>query len=466
VELQTLTLAEVAEATRGRLVAPGAASIKSIAGVSIDSRTLEPGQLFFAIAGRHKDGHDFLEAARARGAAAAVVHREGPGGEGLPLVRVPDTTAALADLARHRRRAADLPVVAITGSAGKTTTKDMAAALLATRGPVLKTEGNLNNQYGLPLSLLRLAPEHTAAVLELGMSAPGELRHLSRVAEPDLAVITNVGSAHLEFFASPDEIAKAKAEVLEGLRPHGRAVLNAEDPRLRRMGEEWGGSVIWFGRDRRYEVSAENWRGTVFGMRFDLLVGGRKVDVALPLPGTHFMMDFLAAAASAQALGVAADSIAEAASRLRPGRHRGEVCQLEQDVVLYDDCYNSSPEALDAALSALALARGRRRVAVLGDMLELGEGGKAMHRRRGAGLAGRVELLATVGPLARELAEGARGAGLAADALFSYDDAGQAAKAVPLLLEPGDAVLVKGSRGVHLEEVVEAIAARFSRGKA
>jgi UDP-N-acetylmuramoyl-tripeptide--D-alanyl-D-alanine ligase len=416
--------------------------------------------VFFAIHGPRFDGHDFLHDVAARGALAAVVHRGADVPAGLPLVRVADTTRALADLARHARRATSVPVTVITGSTGKTTTKEMTAALLATRGAVLKSEGNLNNRYGLPLTLLRLSPEHAFAVLELGMSAPGELLALSRIAEPDVAVITNVGPAHLEFFSSVEAIARAKAEVFEGLRPGGLAVLNGDDPHLVSIGRGLGTRVLWFGRDRRHDVSAENWRGTPFGMRFDLRLGGRTLDVALPLAGLHFVMDFLAAAAAAHALGVSPEAIATAATAQRPVRHRGDVRRLDEGVTLIDDCYNSSPDALEAALQALALTGPRRRVAILGDMLELGPTGPDLHRALGERVAGRADLLVAVGSLAREFLAGARRAGMPEAALVSYADAA-AAKAAADLLARGDAVLVKGSRGVRLETVVAAIEARF-----
>jgi len=457
-----LTLESVAEATSGRRVAQ-AGGQPILTSVSIDSRTLEPGALFVAIRGKHFDGHDFLAAAHARGAGAALVERDAAAPPELPLVRVPDTTKALADLARHVRRSAAIPVVAVTGSVGKTTTKDMTAELLGARGPVLKTEGNLNNQYGLPLTLLRLEPRHTAAVLELGMSAAGEIRALTTLAEPDVATITRIAPVHLEFFASLDAIADAKAEILEGLRPGGTAVLNGDDPRLRRVGERFAGRTLWFGRDRRFDVSAERWRGTAFGMRFDLRIAGRSLDVALPLAGPHFVENFLAAAAAAHVLGVSPEAIAEAALRLKPARHRGELLRLGQSVIVLDDCYNSSPVALEAAVVALGLVPGLRRVAVVGDMLELGPTGKALHREAGRALAGRVDVLVGIGPLAREIVEGARAAGFAGKGLAHFDEAAQAKAAVASLVAPGDAVLVKASRGVHLEQVVDALEARFGK---
>ncbi len=257
---EALHLVDVLAGTGGTLTTPVAGEV-AFTGVSIDSRTIAPGALFVAVRGPRFDGHDFLAEAAGRHARAALVHRDVEPPAGLPLVRVADTTKGLADLARHVRREAAIPVVAVTGSVGKTTTKDMTAHLLATRGPVLKTEGNLNNQYGLPLTLLRLAPGHTAAVLELGMSAPGEIRELSALAEPDVATITRIAPVHLEFFPSVDAIAEAKAEILEGLRPGGTAVLNGDDRRVRAIGERFSGRVVWFGRDRRFEVSAENERG-------------------------------------------------------------------------------------------------------------------------------------------------------------------------------------------------------------
>ena len=458
--MATLQIDEVLSATRGGLER-AAASGTRLAGVSIDSRTVAAGELFVAIAGPRFDGHDFLAAAAGRGAAAALVHRpvEAPGG--LAVIRVEDTTRALADLARHVRLSSPAAVVAVTGSAGKTTTKEMAARLLSARGPVLKTEGNLNNRYGLPLTLLRLEPGHRFAALELGMSAPGELRELTGIALPDVAVITNVAPVHLEFFASVDEIAAAKAEILEGLRPGGAAVLNGDDPRLRRVGEALRGEVVWFGRDRRFDVSAERWRGTVHGMRFDLRLGGRTVEIALPLPGPHFVTNFLAAAAAAHRLGVDPEEMAQAAAQMKPAARRGQVVSLGDGITLLDDSYNSNPVAVDSAVAALSLAPARRRVAFLGDMLELGPRGPELHRETGGRVAFRLDVLAGVGTLARGFLEGALAAGMDPPAVHAFPDAAAAAAAATELVRPGDAVLVKGSRGVRMETVVEALVARF-----
>ncbi|HEX6736707.1 MAG TPA: UDP-N-acetylmuramoyl-tripeptide--D-alanyl-D-alanine ligase [Vicinamibacteria bacterium] len=459
-----MTLAAAATAMGARL--EGVSTLAPFAGVSIDSRTLRPGELFFAIAGPRLDGHDYVADAARRGAVAAVVHRALEAPPGLPLLRVAETTRALAELARAVRAVTAARVVAITGSVGKTTTKDMTAALLARRGPVLKTEGNLNNQYGLPLTLMRLRPDHHFAVLELGMSAAGELRALSALARPEVAVITLVAPVHLEFFDSVEAIAAAKAEILEGLTPDGVAVLNGDDPHQRRIGVAHRGPVLWFGHDRAFEVSAEGWRGTVNGMRFDLRLGGEVRDVALPLAGPHFLTNFLAAAAVAHHLGLTADEIAAGALELRPARHRGEVVRLGQGITLIDDCYNSNPVAVEAAVTALGLAAPGRRVAVLGDMRELGPTGPERHRQTGQAVGAKLGLLVAVGELADHLLEGARHAGLDATALHAFADAAAAAAALPDLLQPGDAVLVKGSRGVKLEVVVDAVVARFGRAEA
>jgi len=454
--LETLTLDRIARATGGHVRGAPAASVR---GVSIDSRTIGEGQLFVAVKGPRFDGHEFVSAALERGAAAAMVHRDVSVPDGVPLVRVAETTQALKDLGRFVRLEAAIPVVAVTGSAGKTTTKEMTAALLGTQGPVLKTEGNLNNQYGLPLTLLRLAPEHRFAVLELGMSAAGELRELSGIARPDVAIITMVAAVHLEFFDSVDAIAAAKAEILEGLDDDGVAVLNWEDERVRRIGEARKGRTLWFGRDRRCDVSAENWRGTIHGMRFDLRVDGRAHDVALPLPGPHFLMNFLAATAAAHEIGVPVEAIVEAASHMKAARSRGQVRRLGRRVTLLDDSYNSNPTAVDAAVTALGMAAQGRRVVILGDMLELGPTGPELHRETGAKLAGRADLVIGVGSLGREFVEGARRAGFAAGALLEFADSEAAAREVAGLVADGDAVLVKGSHGARMDRIVDTLVA-------
>jgi UDP-N-acetylmuramoyl-tripeptide--D-alanyl-D-alanine ligase len=439
------------------------ASSAVLAGVSTDSRTVQPNELFFALKGPRFDGHDYLPGVAQRGAAAAVVEREAAGPTGLPLIRVSDTLAALGALARHVRTATGVTVVGITGSVGKTTTKEMTATLLETRGPVLKTEGNLNNHIGLPLTLLRLRREHTAAVVELGMSAAGELSRLTRIARPDLALITNVAPVHLEFFSSLDEIARAKAEILEGLPPQGVALLNRDDERLRAIGERLERKVVWFGTSSACHVAAQDWRVDVAGVEFDLLSQNERLRVHLPLPGAHAMRNFLAAAAVAQELGVPLQTIAAAAPGRGAANRRGRVWHLGEDVVLIDDSYNANPVAVEAAASVLAAYAPRRRVAFVGDKLELGASAAALHRQVGQHVASAVDVLVGVGPLAKALLEGARGHGPAT--LHHFADSVAAAQAAAGIVRSGDTVLVKASRGVRTELIVDALAAHFGGGE-
>jgi UDP-N-acetylmuramoyl-tripeptide--D-alanyl-D-alanine ligase len=461
-----LTLEQARLATRGEWRTAPAAVDTLLAGVSTDSRTLEAGQLFVALAGPRFDAHEFVAAVAERGAAAAVVHRQVQAPAGFPLLMVGDTLGALGDLARHARATARVPVVGITGSVGKTTTKDMTAALLATRGPVLKSEGNLNNHIGLPLSLLRLGDEHTAAVLEMGMSAPGELRRLTAIARPDVAVITNVAPVHLESFATIDDIARAKAEIFEGLGPGGVAVLNRDDPRLRSLGQKLDHEVVWFGLGDGGRVRARAVQVDTRGLAFTLELPGESLRVELPLAGAHAVLNFLAAAAVAHRLGVPAQAIAAAARELRPAAQRGRILDLGSGVLVIDDCYNANPVAVEAAAAVLAAQRGRRRVAFLGDMLELGPRALELHREVGERIATGVDLLVAMGALAEGFLEGARARVSDPGRLQSFPDARAAAVAAAGIVKAGDAVLVKASRGVRAEAVVEALVAHFGPAEA
>ncbi len=457
--LQALSIGELARLTSAEL--QGDADLAGVGGVSIDSRTTRSGEVFFAIVGPRYDGHDFVGDAVARGALAVVASREIPKPP-VPLLRVGSTTRALQDVARHVRTSSGVRLVAITGSTGKTTTKEMTAALLRSHGPLLKSTGNLNNEYGLPLTLLGLEPEHRLAVVELGMSAAGELRTLTTIARPDIAVITNVAAVHLANFATERAIAEAKAEILEGLSDDGIAVLNHDDPELRRIGTRHEGRVIWFGRHRDCDVSAERWRGTIFGMRFELRVAGQSAEVALPLAGQHHTLNFLAAAAAAHALGVDPGRMAEAALEMTAPPQRGRVQRLGQGVTLLDDSYNSNPRAVEAAVRALGLAPAGRRVAFLGDMLELGPAAAARHAETAASVAGSLDVMVGVGAHAGDLREGAERTRDDTEH-HAFEDAAAAAASACDIVQAGDAVLVKGSRGVRMESVVEALVAHFGR---
>jgi len=449
--MSALRLDRIAAATGGSLRGAGAVLAT---GFAIASRRIKPGDLFFAIAAE-RDGHDFAADAAAKGAAGAVVARDVAGlPAGFPLIQVADTIRALQDLGRSLLAGQAVKVAAVTGSVGKTTTKEFTAAVLARRFRVLKSEGNFNNHLGLALTLLGLEPGHTAAVLEMGMSAPGEIRTLAAIAPPDVAVITNVQPVHLEFLGSLEAVAAAKWELVDGLKPGGTAVLNADDARLvRRAAGRPRERTVFFGRSPSADVGAERIVRLGFdGFGFDLRLPEGRVPCRLAFLTEGYLADALAAAGAAWALGVPAGEIAAGLSGLRPGAGRGGWVRLRRDVVLIDDSYNSSPAALSAALRGLAELPASRRVAVLGDMLELGTGEEAFHAEAGriAAAAGWDVLLA-VGPRSRALARAAVEAGLPAAAVRTYETSLQAAEALDGILKAGDLVLVKGSRGMRTE---------------
>jgi UDP-N-acetylmuramoyl-tripeptide--D-alanyl-D-alanine ligase len=448
------SLTEVARLTGGRILRGAAGT--AFRSFSIDSRETVRGGLFFAIrAGR--DGHDFVPAAAAKGAAGAVVSRPvDPADGAFGLVLVKDTLAALQSLAAAALARRPVKVVGITGSIGKTTTKEYAAALLAARFKTLKSTANFNNHLGLPLSLLRLEDEEVA-VLEMGMSAPGEIRALARIAPPDVAVITNVAPVHLEFFGSLDEIAAAKREILEGAKAGATAVLNGDDPLVRKTAGDWNGPRITFGRGGSNDVRALDVRPKgLEGTDFVLEIGTEKTEVTTPFLNDGHVMNLLAAAAAAHACGVPVADMPARISALESFAKRGTLTRLPGGVLLYDDSYNSSPRALEGVLESLAGRFPSRKIAVLGDMLELGAGGADFHRRAGETVS-RLgwDVLVAVGSLAAEMAAGAAEAGMERGAIFTFADSRSAAEPVSRLIRGGGLVLVKGSRGMKMEEIVE-----------
>jgi UDP-N-acetylmuramoyl-tripeptide--D-alanyl-D-alanine ligase len=471
--LARLSVAEAARAVGGRVTAgdPGA----MIDGAAIDSRAVRGGELFFAFAGTRTDGHRFVPDALARGAAAAIVQEELQEGlqEDLPvrpagaLIRVPDTFKALHDLARHVRTRVPERLVGITGSAGKTTTKELLAAMLARRFRVSWTPGNLNNLYGFPLSLLNVPDGTQWMVAEMGMSTPGELRQLSLLGRPDAALFTVVRPVHLEFFDSVQAIAEAKSELLAGLAPDGFIVANADDPEVARIASRHGARVVWYGlRSAAADVKARDLTpepaGGV-GSRFVLEAGGDAVEVRLPLHGLYNVENCLAAAACAWALGLPLAEIAEAVRGVKPAAMRGVVHRAANGFTLIDDSYNSNPDALEKALEGAALLPGERRIAVLGDMRELGPTGPRFHREAGE-RAARLGFspIVGVGELSRELAGAAEMAGAAA---VWVPDAAAAADWAAGEVRPGDLVLVKASRGVGLEKVVRRLLGESAAGE-
>jgi UDP-N-acetylmuramoyl-tripeptide--D-alanyl-D-alanine ligase len=460
------TPAELAAATGGRWTGAAPAALD---GVSTDTRTLPGGSLFVALRGERFDAHDHLGEAAARGAAAAVVSEAWlaarPAGAALllPLLAVPDTLAALGAIARHHRRRFTLPMVGVTGSNGKTTTREMIAAILATRGPVLKTEGNLNNEVGVPLTLLGLEASHLSAVIEMGMSHPGEIARLAAIAEPQVGVVTLAAPAHLEGLGTVEAVADAKAELYLGLPPGGIVVANADDARMLKRALASGRRMLTFaaGRGRRGDVVVLEIRDqSVEGLRFVLGIGNREVEIHIPgLVGAHNARNAAAAACAAIALGCNDREIARGLAAVRPVGRRLRLERLPSGAQLVDDCYNANPASMTAALEVLrdlALASGGRALAVLGDMLELGAFEVEAHRALGeeAARAG-VTALAAFGPRARGTAAAARAAGLADT--FHTEDLDALAAFVRERLAPSDVLLVKGSRGMKLERLVEAL---------
>jgi UDP-N-acetylmuramoyl-tripeptide--D-alanyl-D-alanine ligase len=453
-----------------------------VTGYSIDSRTIRPGELFFAVRGQRLDGHEYVEAALRAGASAAVVAADRKASLGSQsqskLLAVPDPLAALQALAAGVRRRWGGPVVAITGSTGKTSTKQMTAALLRTEFRVLENAGNLNNHFGLPLSLLRLEPEHEIGVFELAMSAPGEIRLLANLAMPDVGVVTNVSAAHLEFFPNVQAIARAKKELVDSLGVEDWAVLNADDARVVPFGVGCRGQVLYYGLGNSADLRAETPQplmdgGYCFGVMppahrradFGAAWKGRRsatppeaspaaLKFHLPLLGRHNVSNTLAALAVAFLFGLSPSSLIAAVSHLRPAPRRGELVRLAGGGLVVDDTYNSNPAALEAMLGAVAEIPARRRYAVLGGMMELGSRSEQMHFRCGRrvaelGFAG----LITVGNEARPLAAGALQAGLPRAATHQCDTPEEAGERLREWLRDGDVALLKASRAVRLERI-------------
>jgi UDP-N-acetylmuramoyl-tripeptide--D-alanyl-D-alanine ligase len=464
-----LTAAMIATATGGTITAGHPDT--GINGFSIDSRTLQAGDLFFAIVAA-RDGHEFIEAAIERGAAGAVVHTSHARpnltrAKNRPvIIQVADTTTALQDLGRFVRRESDARVIAITGSAGKTTTKEMIAEFLSGTFRVSKNKGNLNNHLGLPLSLLELRHGADVAVMELGMNHPDEIRLLVSIAEPDVRVWINVGDAHLGHFESREAIADAKAEILDGAEADDVLICNADDPLVMARVGRFVGRRISFGLAAGADVHGERVEDLgLEGTRLSVRTPHGVMEMHTPLLGRGNVSNLLASVAAASLFGVSLDQIAARADRLQPSEHRGVVLRLPNDVTIVDDSYNSSPTALHRALEVLAHeTRALRKAAVLGEMLELGEHTLELHRDCGksAAAAGLDRLVVIGGDAARALAEAAVRAGMPEEAVTWTASSGAGSDLIIPWLTAGDLVLVKGSRGIGTDAVVQRITEEFS----
>lgn len=455
--MPALRLSEVVSATGGTLVR-GEAETR-VDSFDIDTRRIRPGGLFFALEGSRTDGHDYLDDAARAGGVAAVVERETAGGAGLPaLIRVGDAVAALEACGVAARAKSGAKFIAVTGSVGKTTTKNLIAAGLAATHRVYSTEGNRNNHLGVPLTLLAAPEDAHFVVVELGMSAPGEIAHLTRLARPDVGLVTNVRAAHMEFFDSLDDVAAAKGELYAVLRREATSVVNLDDKHVRVQAARHAGPRVTFGRGGGADVTLESVHDRLIpGAGLTFGHGGRMRTVQLALAGAHNAWNALAALAAVVAAGADVDAAAEAMGRVEPAAGRCKVHRLPADVVVVDDSYNSSPNALAAILEMLRHCRpSGRKILVMGDMLELGPREGHYHREAGrrAAQVG-IDILVGVGSRARAALDTARRGGV--PETRHEKDAASAAETLPGLVRPGDLLVVKGSRAVGLEKVVAAL---------
>eukprot|EP01022_Parablepharisma_sp_SALTPOND_P024759 TRINITY_DN5546_c0_g1_i5.p2 TRINITY_DN5546_c0_g1~~TRINITY_DN5546_c0_g1_i5.p2 ORF type:complete len:529 (+),score=249.72 TRINITY_DN5546_c0_g1_i5:78-1664(+) len=458
--MPVLDAAMVLQATGAQ--ARGECPVLPFTGASTDTRTIQAGELFVALSGPNFDGNEFLGQAFEQGAAAALVRRgaQAPDGNGHCLLEVEDTLKALGDLAAAWRREHSALVAAITGSNGKTTTKEMLGAILRQRHQVLATKGNLNNLIGLPLTLLGLREAHTACVVEMGMNAPGEIARLTQIAAPEAGVITNVGPAHLGMLGSLEAIAAAKGELFEGLSPAATAVVNLDDPLLAPAAASLPCRVVTFGLDSAADITAGGLTDLGPRQSFVLDLAGEQVKVRLAAPGRHNVMNALAAAATAWSLGQGAEAVSAGLEAFAPVPGRLNLLGRPGGPAVVDDTYNANPASVASGLAAAAaMAQGRALALVLGDMKELGEYAPALHRETGR-LAARLgcRLVLAVGEHATEVAAGAREEGLAAESAVAFAAMAELLAAAPGLLAEDYLVLVKGSRSMAMEQVVALLA--------
>jgi UDP-N-acetylmuramoyl-tripeptide--D-alanyl-D-alanine ligase len=426
-----------------------------VTGWSVDSRTLQPGDLFFALRGPTNDGLAFVDEVIRKSAISVVADRAAGAAK---VLRVDDSLKALQALASRAREMWGGDVVAVTGSAGKTTTKDMIAEMLAVDIATTKSEGNLNNQVGLPLSLLRLEETARVAVIEIGMNHAGEIRKLAAIAKPNVGVVTNVGYAHIEFFDSIEGIAAAKRELIESLPPQGTAVLNADDPRVAAFTHS--GRTVYFGQSPKADIRAEDVEYSATGVRFRV---GSTV-FSSTLTGRHSVSNILAGIAVAGLYGIEPPRLQAAVQKFLPGKMRGEYFH-HQGILVYNDCYNSNPDAARAMLDVLKDTPAKRRIAVLGEMLELGHWAETLHRDVGTYAAEQgIDVLVGIRGAACCTLDAATRAGLRAGAAFFFEDPAEAGRMLRTIAKPGDAILFKGSRGVHVERALEEFLASAPEG--
>ena len=455
-EEEPLTIATVLEATGGLLIQGNVQM--PVAGVSTDSRSIKPGELFFALRGERFDGHRFVTEALKQGGRGAVVDQKGEeiANKTITLIQVADTLQALGDLANLWRKKHPIPVIAVVGSNGKTTTKEMVAGILERTETVLKNPGNLNNLIGLPLSLLKMNAKDSVAVLEMGMNRMGEILRLTRIAEPDVGIITNIGPVHLEGVGSIDGVMKAKGELLEGMEAHGTFIFNADDPRVVALGTKFMGAKISFGIKNPADwMAREIHTRRDGGVSFRLAGPAGESAIALKLMGGHQVYNALAASVAASHLGVGIKDIKEGLDAFQPPPMRMELMKKGNGITIINDAYNANPPSMESALHTLAEVTKGRKIAVLGDMWELGEFAQQAHRELGrqAKEFG-IDLLFLLGQFAPHVAQGAQEAGMSPKAVYIGEDHHAVSLRLARIVHKGDWVLVKGSRIMNMETII------------
>lgn len=447
--MQRLNINDIIKATGGSLIC-GEMDFE-ISEITTDSRNAGANMLFVPISGENNDGHDFIEGAFLRGADACITHKDIPPVSGKNIVRVKDTRVAFGDIARYYKEKYNLPTVAITGSVGKTTTKDMISAVLAMKYNTLKTQGNFNNDIGLPITVFRLEKKHEMAVLEMGMSHMGEINYLASIARPDVAVITNIGMSHIENLGSQENIFQSKMQACDYFDENNLLVVNGDDEFLKKAKGNF--RIITYGIENKdCDLVAENIKNRgIEGTRFNVNVEGKDYEIYVRIPGVHNVYNALAAIAVGRHYGISMEEITDGIREFLLTNMRMEIKKYN-GIVVIDDCYNASPDSIRAAVRVLGSVKASRKVAILGDVLEMGGFAEKALYEVGTGIEN-IDVLITVGNNAHFIAKGAEFAGL--KNIIRFDSVDEAIEFLPDFIEDGDNILVKASRGMHFERIVE-----------
>ncbi len=461
--MKAFTIRQIIEATKGQLLTNSSINLDAeINGVSTDTRTIKKGELFIPLVGEMFDGHYFVDEAIEKGASAVLIHREDA--KFLPelfsevaVVKVADTLRALQDLASFQRNRFNIPVVAVTGSNGKTTTKDMIALVLSEKFKVLKTQGNLNNEIGLPLTLLGLEDSHEVAVVEMGMNHLGEIHRLAEIARPNIGVITNIGVSHIQNLGTRENILKAKMEIFDFFTSEDKAILNGDDEFLSKIANELPYQIKYYGTSDIASIKAQDIKllGEQ-GISYNLNIEGEIHPMEIPIPGKHNVYNSLAAAAVGSIMGIAMADIAKSLKSYRPGNMRLNIFTTDSNIKVIDDVYNASPDSMKASIEVLKDLGQGRKIAILGDMLELGDYSQKGHTEVGEVVAHKgIDILITVGQESKFIGTGASSCGMDNRNIIHLESNKDVIEYLDTLIEQGDRILVKGSRGMKMEEIVE-----------